>query len=164
MRVIFSLVTTGLDPVVHADVPRIKQSRRISANQRPAWIAGSSPAMTTWKLVLATHFGARVLLHHHDHEKDSPPATKREAKRRKAHANHCRVVQTSVREPALLTCRAAARHSRRRARLPALLPRLLSETVTSLTQLQAMLPGTWTVRDPDKPALGLDARVDTGFP
>ena len=37
-----------------------------------------------------------------------------------------------------------------RARLPALRPRLLSETVTSPTQLQAMLPGTRTVRDPDK--------------
>jgi hypothetical protein len=28
-------------------------------------------------------------------------------------------------------------------------PRLSSETVTSLTQLQAMLPGTWTARDPE---------------
>jgi hypothetical protein len=56
-------------------------------------------------------------------------------------------VQTSVRELALLICRAAARHFRRRARLPALSPQLLSETVTSLTQLQAMLPGSWTAHD-----------------
>jgi hypothetical protein len=34
-----------------------------------------------------------------------------------------------------------------RARLPALRPRLWSETVTSLTRLQAMLPGTWTAHD-----------------
>jgi len=40
-----SLVTTGLDPVVHADMPR-HQQRKVRASLTAAWIAGSSPAMT----------------------------------------------------------------------------------------------------------------------
>jgi hypothetical protein len=40
-----NLVTAGLDPAVHADVP---QGERDDDSQRgdSAWIAGSSPAMT----------------------------------------------------------------------------------------------------------------------
>jgi hypothetical protein len=41
------LVTTGLDPVVHADLQRRSDRRPIPASRRLAWIAGSSPAMTT---------------------------------------------------------------------------------------------------------------------
>jgi hypothetical protein len=65
-------------------------------------------------------------------EKDSPPATKREAKRRKAHANHVRAHRRT--SPPADASSAAARHYRGCARLPALhrgtrhrlLPRWLS--------------------------------------
>jgi hypothetical protein len=39
-----SFVTTGLDPVVHADLPYLDGSK---GSNDAAWIAGSSPAMTT---------------------------------------------------------------------------------------------------------------------
>jgi len=39
------LVTTGLDPVVHAEAPLM--TTRELQNGTAAWIAGSSPAMTT---------------------------------------------------------------------------------------------------------------------
>jgi hypothetical protein len=84
--------------------------------------------------------------HHHDHGKIRP----RQKKGGEAPKGACQPLPRLCRrvcELALLICRAAARHSRRRARLPALSPRLLSETVTSPTQLQAMLPGTWTAHD-----------------
>jgi hypothetical protein len=70
------------------------------------------PAMTTWKIVLATHLGARVLPTTTTPQKGSPPAThdpekwcpvfgrdhaqRREAKRRKAHANHVRAAPKDV--------------------------------------------------------------------
>jgi hypothetical protein len=47
-----SIVTTGLDPVVHADVQRVNNAA-ISASQPAAWIAGSSPAMTTPRITRA---------------------------------------------------------------------------------------------------------------
>jgi hypothetical protein len=61
--------------------------------------------------------------HTHDPEKWCPAfghdhAQKREAKRRKAHANHIRAAATDVATQAALS--AAARHCRGRARLPAL--------------------------------------------
>jgi hypothetical protein len=40
------LVTTGLDPVVHADVRLQKTHRQVLSALFSAWIAGSSPAMT----------------------------------------------------------------------------------------------------------------------
>jgi hypothetical protein len=40
------LVTTGLDPVVHADVRLHTASPKLCLNVFAAWIAGSSPAMT----------------------------------------------------------------------------------------------------------------------
>jgi hypothetical protein len=48
------------------------------------------------RTVLANALGARVLLHHRDHEKRFAPCNKREAKRRKAHANHCRAHQQAL--------------------------------------------------------------------
>ena len=42
-------VTTGLDPVVHAEVRRTPSVRSMRASDASAWIAGSSPAMTKWK-------------------------------------------------------------------------------------------------------------------
>jgi hypothetical protein len=40
------LVTTGLDPVVHADVRLHTARPKLCFNVFAAWIAGSSPAMT----------------------------------------------------------------------------------------------------------------------
>jgi len=47
-----SLVTTGLDPVVHADFPA-------------QWIAGSSPAMTKQRIILAMP-AHPSFAHHHE--------------------------------------------------------------------------------------------------
>src|ERR1700683_830926 len=58
-------VTTGLEPVVHAGGQQTKNLRRIFASVAPAWIAGSSPAMTTQKSVLAMRC-IRVLPSHQD--------------------------------------------------------------------------------------------------
>jgi hypothetical protein len=44
-------VTTGLDPVVHTDTRRTNAAIYLMLGR---WIAGSSPAMTTRKIVLAT--------------------------------------------------------------------------------------------------------------
>ena len=91
------LVTTGhsrskngvaslaYDPVVHADVRRIEATRRISASQHPAWIAGSSRAMTKYEIVLATHSAPELCPPPRRHsKKNSPPANKgrRSAERR----------------------------------------------------------------------------------
>jgi hypothetical protein len=43
------LVTTGLDPVVHAEVRLRKAYRQVRSSFPSAWIAGSSPAMTKEK-------------------------------------------------------------------------------------------------------------------
>jgi hypothetical protein len=40
------LVTTGLDPVVHADVRFVRHDQKVRCSVASAWIAGSSPAMT----------------------------------------------------------------------------------------------------------------------
>jgi hypothetical protein len=56
-REAINFVTTGLDPAVHAEMPDTKADR--AGFRRAAWIAGSSPAMTKWNLVLATRVCAR---------------------------------------------------------------------------------------------------------
>jgi hypothetical protein len=124
-------------PVVHADVRRNKMIRQITANQNSAWIAGSSsaktalralcPAMTKYEIVLATRLRVRVSLHHHARKRFAPgkrmiPKSsvrfpdkimlrKREAKRRKAHANHVPRVADKCTQSAQLICCAAARPS-----------------------------------------------------
>ena len=40
------LITTGLDPVVHAEARHTRASRQLQTGGASAWIAGSSPAMT----------------------------------------------------------------------------------------------------------------------
>ena len=86
------------------------------------------------------------------HQNRLASGNKREAKRRKAHANHVPRVADKCTQSAHLICRAAARHCRRRARLPALRPRL-SQGLPSLTQLQAMLPATWNQAGVTRPIL-----------
>jgi hypothetical protein len=49
-------VTTGLDPVVHAEMQQLKPCGKSRPAHLSAWIARSSPAMTTWKFVLAARF------------------------------------------------------------------------------------------------------------
>ena len=44
-----TLVTTGLDPVVHADCGSERPDRLVRSSLSSAWTAGSSPAMTTTK-------------------------------------------------------------------------------------------------------------------
>ena len=44
-----TFVTTGLDPVVHADCGSERPNRLVRSSLSSAWIAGSSPAMTTKK-------------------------------------------------------------------------------------------------------------------
>jgi hypothetical protein len=84
-------VTTGLDPVVHTDTRRTNAAIYLMLGR---WIAGSSPAMTTRKIVLATRL-------HPSSAKPFPrfasaSAEPRGAERRKAqwssgprHANRC---------------------------------------------------------------------------
>jgi hypothetical protein len=43
---VLSFVTTGLDPVVHAETELLKRRGEAGATGLAAWIAGSSPAMT----------------------------------------------------------------------------------------------------------------------
>jgi len=75
------------------------------------------------------------------HQNRLASGNKREAKRRKAHANHVPRVADKCTQSAHLICCAAARHIG--ARPPSGATPRLSQGLPSLTQLQAMLPATW---------------------
>ena len=78
---------------------------------------------------------------YHHAQKRFASGNKREAKRRKAHANHVPRIADKCTQSAPLICCAAAR--RIGARPPSGASPRLSQGLPSLTQLQAMLPATW---------------------
>ncbi len=91
----------------------------ISAPCAAQWIAGSSPAMTSF-IIPAMHLRIRALLHvTGTKEFQSLPKKRREAKRRKARSPRTASPQTSLRELAQTICRCGA-SSAEDARLPAL--------------------------------------------
>ena len=109
-------VTTGLDPVVHTDTRRTNAAIYLMLGR---WIAGSSPAMTTRKIVLATRL-------HPSSAKPFPrfasaSAEPRGAERRKAqwssgprHANRCCHLRARGRGSALIAARSPIGASPRR--------------------------------------------------
>ena len=85
------------------------------------------------------------------HQNKLASGNKREAKRRKAHANHVPRSADKCTQSAHLICCAAARHIG--ARPPSGASPRLSQGLPSLTQLQAMLPATWNQAGVTRPIL-----------